>query len=102
MRAISVFRLEAGTSTFCCRALIALRMRASMSATGSVNFIRFASPCPLSWVSHLFACPVLNFAHFASLGRGLSSPGRLRNAGYLPAQRQPAEAQPADTKLAQI
>src|SRR5215470_100342 len=49
MRAISDFRLEAGTSTFWCRARIALRIRASMSATGSVNFIRFASPCPLSW-----------------------------------------------------
>jgi len=31
--------LEAGTSTFWCRARIALRMRASMSATGSVNLI---------------------------------------------------------------
>src|SRR5712692_4551673 len=39
MRAISSFSLEAGTSTFWCRALIALRMRASMSATGSVNLI---------------------------------------------------------------
>src|SRR5579864_2123232 len=39
MRAISIFNLEAGTSTFWCRARIALRMRASMSATGSVKFI---------------------------------------------------------------
>jgi hypothetical protein len=31
--------LEAGISTFWCRARIALRMRASMSATGSVNLI---------------------------------------------------------------
>src|SRR5205823_345767 len=46
MRAISVFRLEAGISTFWCRARIALRIRVSMSATGSVNFIRFASPQP--------------------------------------------------------
>src|SRR5207237_8575137 len=46
IRAISVFRLEAGISTFWCRARIALRIRVSMSATGSVNFIRFASPQP--------------------------------------------------------
>jgi len=39
MRAISVFSLEAGISTFWCLARIALRMRASMSATGSVNLI---------------------------------------------------------------
>src|SRR5215469_4196804 len=39
MRAISTFSLEAGISTFWCRALAALRIRASMSATGSVNLI---------------------------------------------------------------
>src|SRR5580704_1908687 len=39
MRAISTFSLEAGTSTFWWRARIALRMRVSMSATGSVKFI---------------------------------------------------------------
>src|SRR5271170_6918703 len=39
MRAISVFSLEAGISTFWCRAIIALRIRVSMSATGSVNLI---------------------------------------------------------------
>src|SRR5581483_451616 len=39
MRAISSFNLEAGISTFWCRALIELRMRVSMSATGSVNLI---------------------------------------------------------------
>src|SRR5579864_1566650 len=39
MRAISIFNLEAGTSTFWCRARIALRIRASMSATGSLKFI---------------------------------------------------------------
>src|SRR5215472_9613651 len=36
MRAISVFNLEAGTSTFGWRAWIALRTRVSMSAMGSV------------------------------------------------------------------
>src|SRR5437763_16937556 len=43
MPAISSFSLEAGTSTFCCRARIALRIRASMSATGSVKFIVYFS-----------------------------------------------------------
>src|SRR6185437_9740105 len=39
MRAISSFSLEAGTSSFWCRAEIELRMRASKSATGSVKLI---------------------------------------------------------------
>ena len=37
--AISCFSLEAGMSTFWWRALMALRTRASMSATGSVKFM---------------------------------------------------------------
>src|SRR5580704_10873300 len=40
MRAISSFSLEAGISTFWCRALIALRIRVNISATGSVNLMR--------------------------------------------------------------
>src|SRR4051794_17589897 len=40
MRAISTFRREVGIWTFSCSALLALRMRASMSATGSVNIAR--------------------------------------------------------------
>src|SRR5271155_928323 len=39
MRAISTFSLEAGTSTFWCRACSALRTLVSISATGSVNLI---------------------------------------------------------------
>src|SRR5690349_21976439 len=37
MRAISTFRREVGISVDSCSALLALRMRASMSATGSVS-----------------------------------------------------------------
>src|SRR5262249_36828124 len=37
MRAISSFSLEFGISTRSCSALLALRMRVSMSATGSVS-----------------------------------------------------------------
>src|SRR5438552_14236661 len=36
-RAISTFTLEVGISTFSCSALLALRMRDSMSAIGSVS-----------------------------------------------------------------
>src|SRR6478736_9457711 len=39
MRAISIFSLEAGISAFSCSALLALRMRVSMSATGSVSIL---------------------------------------------------------------
>src|SRR6266540_1698488 len=37
MRAMPSFRREVGISTLSCSALLALRMRASMSATGSVS-----------------------------------------------------------------
>src|SRR5579863_9064236 len=43
MRAISSFSLELGISTVSCSALFALRMRVSMSATGSVSI---GSPLP--------------------------------------------------------
>src|SRR5438045_6308130 len=45
MRAISCFRREAGISTCSCSALLALRMRASMSATGSVSIASPAALC---------------------------------------------------------
>src|ERR671930_367051 len=47
MRAISSFRREVGISTWSCIALFALRMRVSMSATGSVSIgspARFRHP----------------------------------------------------------
>src|ERR1017187_4327357 len=76
MRAISVFSLEAGTSTLGWRALMALRTRVSMSAMGSLVILALQR---FLWVS----------------------PARLRDAGDLPVQRQLAEAQPADAELAQ-
>src|SRR5580765_3948039 len=93
MRAISSFSLEAGTSTFWCRARIALRIRVSISATGSVNFIRFASPQP----------PVLSaFSGEPATARVPNHlPRRLRNPRNLPAQRQPTETQTAQPELAQ-
>src|SRR5580700_325267 len=76
MRAISVFSLEAGTSTLGWRALIALRTRVSMSAIGSL------------------VIPALQLFLWLS-------PARLRDAGDFPVQRQLAEAQPANAELAQ-
>src|SRR5271157_4688572 len=75
MRAISVFSLEAGTSTLGCRAWIALRTRVSMSAMGSL---------------------VINLLPWPGL------PARLGHAGNLAVQSQLAETQAADAELAQI
>src|SRR6476469_8815511 len=44
MRAISTFSFEFGISVRSCSALLALRMRVSMSATGSVSIRRFLLP----------------------------------------------------------
>src|ERR1035438_7120252 len=76
MRALSVFSLEAGTSTLGWRARMALRSRVSMSAIGSL------------------VIPALQLFLWLS-------PARLRDAGDFPVQRQLAEAQPADAELAQ-
>src|SRR5579862_6685192 len=76
MRAISVFNLEAGTSTLGWRAPMALRTRVSMSAIGSL------------------VIPALQL--FLSV-----SPAGLDHTGDLPVQRQLAETQPADAELAQ-
>src|ERR1700735_4511333 len=76
MRAISVFSFEAGTSSFWWRARIELRMRVTKSATGSVKLI--LSP-PLCYL-----------------------PAGLNNPGNLAPERQLAEAQTAQTELAQV
>src|SRR6266568_4279079 len=101
MRAISVFRLEVGTSTFWCRARIALRIRVNMSATGSVNFIAllllsrpFSPPQQRTCNGPCnFGCPILNFASAAKFWGGDLDllPGRLRNSRNLAAQCQSAE-----------
>src|SRR3954447_1835194 len=73
MRAISAFSLEAGTSTFGWRAWIALRTRVSMSAIGSLVIVLLLQFLP------------------ASLGH-------TRN---LAIQRELAEAEAANSELAQ-
>src|ERR1700674_204058 len=119
MRAISSFRLEAGQSSFWCRAWIALRMRASKSATGSVKLI-FAHLLLSSPV-----CPgpagepaVTYYRSIWQLALSLSSRGRRSRKSQLPfancflptrlhypwnftLQRQAAEAQTAQAELAQ-
>src|SRR6185312_8880488 len=78
MRAISVLSLDAGTSTFGCRAAMALRTRVSISAMGSVT----GSSTP----SCLWACRL---------------PARLHHAGNLAVQRELTEAEPANPVLAE-
>src|SRR5580704_11585299 len=126
MRAISTFSLEAGTSTFWCRACSALRTLVSISATGSVNLIVcFSSRHPFAPLSTenlrqlvLLRHPQRDASCLAKdLGaprdhsralcensrvRRASLPGRLRDSRNLPAQRQLPEAQPAQSELAQI
>src|SRR5579875_993618 len=107
MRAISSFSLEWGTSTFCCRALMALRTRVRKSETGSVKLML----C-FSFNRRPFAClctgknPQRRTYHFASYQSLVTSfsqlPARLRNSRYLAAQRQVAKMQPAQAKLAQV
>src|SRR5882672_4984347 len=126
MRAISSFSREAGISTFWCRAWSAFRTLVSMSATGSVNLIVcFSSSHPFAPQSgepaaacfyslccvHLFTLSS-RAAFFAAKDlyhndsrrhhpREPRLPGRLRNPRNFPPQREPAEAQPANAKLAQ-
>src|SRR5580704_5507973 len=80
MRAISTFSLEAGTSTFWCRACSALRTLVSMSATGSVNLIvcfssrhPFAPPSAenLRQLPYLFTTVILSETLFC-LAKSLS------------------------------
>src|SRR5690349_20486602 len=104
MRAISAFSLEAGTSTFWCRARIALRMRASMSATGSVNLIlvspQVARLLQLVYCRRTCGDVVCTRAIFAQAVRYL--PGPLRNARNLSSQRETTEAQTANAELAEV
>src|SRR5581483_2636968 len=102
MRAISSFSLEAGISTFWCRALIALRIRASMSATGSVNLIVcFSSVARLLRVNRR-TCGDFFYGRPYFLAAHNCLPGRLGNAWNFSSQRETTEAQAADAELAQV
>src|SRR5579863_6369796 len=83
MRAISVFSLEAGTSTLGWRAWIALRTRVSMSAMGSLVIE------PLSAIS------------FQLSAIRCQLPARFRHSWNLAVEGELPEAEPANTKLTQ-
>src|SRR5262249_10254737 len=74
MRAISIFSFEEGTSTLGSLARTPFRIRASMSATGSVMFI----------------------------GNTSGLPARLDHAGHVARQRFLAEADAAELELPQV
>src|SRR5271157_3007150 len=129
MRAVSTFNLERGTSTFWCRALIALRTRVRKSATGSVKLMLAISSNrrPFAFLSRtrsrgpfprrLRACRGkertsrdaltsafgLACAETRAADRPVPAvlPGRLRNPGNFSLKRQPAETQAANAELPQ-
>src|ERR1700733_11331768 len=107
MRAISSFSREAGMSTFWCRAWSALRTLVSISATGSVNLIVcFSSSRPFAsrFAKNLrrLTLPLNSIQIHTERDARAFLPGRFRDPRNLPAQRQPAEAQAAQSKLAQV
>src|SRR5919199_818133 len=91
MRAISSFRRDVGIVVVACSALLALRMRESMSATGSVSI----SP-RLRREANGQTPPVENAQHFSRL-----SPGALGHAGDDALVRELAQADPAEAELAE-
>src|ERR1017187_5172637 len=112
MRAISTFSLECGTSTFWCRALMALRTRVKKSETGSVKLmlyissnrrsLAFARTVRASASSTLGKEPAPT-DYLTTLHQLLATalPTRLHDPGNLALQGQTTEAQTADTELAQ-
>src|SRR5450432_2577078 len=100
MRAISALRLEAGTSTLGWRAWIAFRTRVSMSAMGSLVMKL------LSFQLSALSFSAVNSCHRKAESRRLTaerffSPTRLGHARNLAVQGELAEAQAANTELAQ-
>src|SRR5512135_546466 len=90
MRAISAFSFETGMSTRRCRAPAAFRIRASMSAIGSV----------IMWDSS----PIVSGQHRTCRSWKCQPrlPARLAHARDLAAQRHLPEADPAQAELAQV
>src|ERR1700693_2107207 len=106
MRASSSFSLEAGTSTFCWRARMPLRMRVKKSATGSVKLIVLLLLCPFAPLmrrtcGNALLSMVDGRWSMATRAATAYLPGRLGNAGDFAPQRQATEAQAANAELAQ-
>src|SRR4029078_3486299 len=93
--AISTFRRDSGISTRGCRDWVALRIRASMSAIGSVIFLNLVvlSAEALGWCLGPIPRP------FGSCPAAL--PATLGHACDVPLQRELAEAEAAQRALAQ-
>src|SRR5215813_11521055 len=100
MRAISVFSLDAGTSTFGWRAWIALRTRVSMSAMGSLVIRllqRGREPGARAGASRTPPWPLVPGPR-----PPVFLPARLDHAWNLAVQRELPETQAANAELAQI
>src|SRR5215469_3415097 len=118
MRAISIFSFEAGTSSFCWRALTALRMRVNKSATGSVKlilissyrfaFVRRGGNQSETYCRERSAIGAQRSAKNHSRARPAERrapnalPGRFGDAWNFAAKSQSAEAQAAYAELAQV
>src|ERR1041384_5424416 len=100
MRAISSFSFDAGMSTRECLAAIALRIRVSMSAIGSVitQTPKTGVGC---WVLGAGAKPSGQHLEPKTQNPSLL-PARLDDARNLPLERQLAEADAAQLELAQV
>src|SRR5688500_10285425 len=102
MRAISTFRRDDGMSTRLCRAIVALRMRASMSAIGSVMCLRSqlsVSSCQSPVPSLIAVRPAGVHGKLEARNWKLQLPAALGHAGDVPFERQLAEAEPAQREL---
>src|SRR5260221_6570493 len=113
MRAISIFMRLDGIITFSWRAVVALRIRVSMSATGSFTVTprlgrafgsitrrgRGASVAPSGRAKRGAGCAGVVVVVTSDVIR---SPTALRHAGELADERALAEADPAQTELAHV
>src|SRR6266849_9986778 len=105
MRAISSFSFEVGISTRECLAATAFRIRATMSAIGSVmlysvkRFQIFDCRFAIEPKCHERAFQIANLK--SKIANSLS-PARFHHAGNLSLQRQLAKANAAQMKLTQI
>src|SRR5260370_18933087 len=98
MRAISSFSLDAGISTRECLAPTALRIRANMSATGSVML--YSKSLPI--FDCRFSIVLLQIGNRQLAIENPFSPARFHHAGNLPLQGQLTKTDAAQVKLSQI
>src|SRR5262245_60503267 len=88
MRAISVFSLDAGTSTFGWRAWIALRTRVSMSAMGSLVIVLLQNTWTQSLYQLALTTPGISPLRASWRKHSLQMPNLRRNARGRPQRQQ--------------